>query len=50
VIKICRESYTLSEAGRIPFGTSCEKKKTVNDADRLRKYLGRFGIEWREIK
>jgi transcriptional regulatory protein RtcR len=50
VIKVCRESHTLSEAGRILFGTSREKKKTVNDADRLRKYLGRFGLDWREIK
>ena len=50
VIKVCRESHTLSEAGRKLFTTSREKKKTVNDADRLRKYLGRFGVEWREIK
>jgi transcriptional regulatory protein RtcR len=50
VITVCRESHTLSEAGRILFGTSREKKKTVNDADRLRKYLGRFGLDWREIK
>ncbi len=50
VIRVCQESRTLSEAGRALFTTSREKKKTVNDADRLRKYLGRFGIEWREIK
>ncbi|HTF37691.1 MAG TPA: RNA repair transcriptional activator RtcR, partial [Blastocatellia bacterium] len=50
VITVCRESHTLSEAGRILFGTSREKKKTVNDADRLRKYLARFGLEWREIR
>ena len=50
VIRVCRESHTLSEAGRSLFGTSREKKKTVNDADRLRKYLGRFGLDWREIK
>ena len=50
VIHVCRESRTLSEAGRALFGTSREKKKTVNDADRLRKYLTRFGLEWQEIK
>ena len=50
VIQVCRESRTLSEAGRALFGTSREKKKTVNDADRLRKYLTRFGLEWQEIK
>ncbi len=50
VIKVCRESHTMSEAGRALFSTSREKKKTVNDADRLRKYLGRFGLDWREIR
>jgi transcriptional regulatory protein RtcR len=50
VIKVCRASHTLSEAGRALFTTSRERKKTVNDADRLRKYLARFGLEWREIK
>jgi transcriptional regulatory protein RtcR len=50
VIKVCRESHTQSEAGRTLFGTSREKKKTVNDADRLRKYLARFGLDWRQIK
>jgi transcriptional regulatory protein RtcR len=50
VIRVCQESRTLSEAGRALFTTSREKKKTVNDADRLRKYLARFGLDWREIK
>jgi len=50
VIKVCRESSTLSEAGRTLFTTSREKKKTVNDADRLRKYLARFGLDWRELR
>ena len=50
VIRVCRQSRTLSEAGRALFTTSREKKKTVNDADRLRKYLGRFGLNWQQIK
>lgn len=50
VIKICRESATLSEAGRKLFATSREKKKTANDADRLRKYLARFGLSWQELQ
>jgi transcriptional regulatory protein RtcR len=48
VLQVCRESRTLSEAGRALFSTSREKKKTVNDADRLRKYLARFALDWRE--
>jgi transcriptional regulatory protein RtcR len=46
VIKVCRESRTLSEAGRALFGSSRERKKTSNDADRLRKYLARFSLSW----
>jgi transcriptional regulatory protein RtcR len=50
VIQVCRDSRTLSEAGRALFTTSREKKKTVNDADRLRKYLARFGLEWKALR
>jgi transcriptional regulatory protein RtcR len=50
VIKACRESRTLSEAGRTLFSSSRERKKTANDADRLRKYLARFGLNWDQIK
>jgi len=50
VIKVCRECRTLSEAGRILFGSSRERKKTSNDADRLRKYLARFGLNWDRLK
>jgi transcriptional regulatory protein RtcR len=50
VVKICRECRTLSEAGRALFGTSRERKKTANDADRLRKYLTRFGLNWDRLK
>jgi transcriptional regulatory protein RtcR len=49
VIRVCRNSRTLSEAGRALFTTSRDRKKTVNDADRLRKYLARFGVEWRQL-
>ena len=50
VIQVCLKSHSLSEAGRALFTSSREKKKTVNDADRLRKYLGRFGLDWRTIR
>jgi transcriptional regulatory protein RtcR len=50
VLEVCRRSRSLSEAGRILFGASRERKATVNDSDRLRKYLQRFGIGWAEIK
>jgi transcriptional regulatory protein RtcR len=46
VLRVCRASRTLSEAGRALFSESRKERTTVNDADRLRKYLGRFGIDW----
>jgi transcriptional regulatory protein RtcR len=49
VIRVCRESRTLSEAGRRLFNVSRTRKASSNDADRLRKYLGRFGIAWEEL-
>ena len=49
VLAVCLRSRSLSEAGRTLFGVSRERKTTTNDADRLRKYLSRFGIDWSEI-
>jgi len=49
VIEVCRQCRTLSEAGRLLFSASRGRKATTNDADRLRKYLNRFGIEWSQI-
>ena len=48
VIRTCRESHTLSEAGRRLFERSREKRSVVNDADRLRKYLLKFGLAWEQ--
>lgn len=50
VIGVCRECATLSEAGRKLFGATREKRKIQNDADRLRKYLSRFDLDWRTCK
>jgi transcriptional regulatory protein RtcR len=50
VLRVCREHRTLSDAGRALFGSSREKKKTTNDADRLRKYLARFGLQWDDLR
>lgn len=50
VVKVCRESRTLSEAGRALFNRSRLRKKTANDADRLAKYLARFSLSWEKIR
>ena len=46
VVEVCRASASLSEAGRTLFAASRAKKKSPNDADRLRKYLARFGLSF----
>ena len=49
VIGVCRECRTMSEAGRRLFSVSRLSKNSSNDADRLRKYLARFGLSWNEV-
>lgn len=50
VVRVCRRASSLSEAGRVLFAHSMSRKKSSNDADRLRKYLARFGLEFRALK
>ncbi len=49
VIRVCRQSRSLSAAGRSLFQASRLAKARPNDADRLRKYLQRFGLTWEEV-
>lgn len=46
VLRVCRASRTLSEAGRRLFDRSRTQRSVVNDADRLRKYLHKHGLDW----
>ena len=39
----------LSAAGCLLFAVSRLMKSQVNDADRLRKYLARFGFDWGSV-
>ena len=50
VIKTCRESKTLSDAGRKLFAVSRVKRLKMNDADRLKKYLKRFDLSWEQFQ
>jgi transcriptional regulatory protein RtcR len=50
VVRICRGSRSLSDAGRILFSASRQRRSSTNDADRLRKYLARFGLEWKSVR
>lgn len=49
VIRVCRRSASLSVAGRTLFAVSRGRRQTQNDADRLRKYLARFELEWASL-
>lgn len=49
VIRVCRRSASMSAAGRTLFAASRAKKRSANDADRLRKYLDRFGLGWGDV-
>jgi transcriptional regulatory protein RtcR len=50
VLGVCRDSASLSDAGRKLFSVSRLEKKQANDADRLRKYLARFGLTWSDVR
>jgi len=50
VLQVCRDSATLSAAGRVLFDRSRERKRIANDADRLRKYLARYDLDWTDVK
>ena len=45
----CLDARSLSEAGRMLFFASRARRTTANDADRLRKYLARFGLAWQDL-
>jgi transcriptional regulatory protein RtcR len=49
VLGVCREARSLSDAGRKLFAVSRLNKQKPNDADRLRKYLARFGLSWAQV-
>jgi transcriptional regulatory protein RtcR len=49
VVAVCRSTRSLSEAGRLLYTVSRSRRKATNDADRLRKYLARFGLAWRDL-
>ena len=49
VVVTCRQSRSLSEAGRTLFAASRTLRSSTNDADRLRKYLARFDLAWADL-
>ena len=49
VVAQCQQSQSLSDAGRQLFQASRQQRSVVNDADRLRKYLAKFGLTWEAV-
>jgi transcriptional regulatory protein RtcR len=49
VLQVCAQARTLSDAGRQLFNHSRTQRAVLNDADRLRKYLAKFGLRWEQI-
>lgn len=49
VVRVCQRSRTISEAGRALFQASRQTRQSINDSDRLRKYLARFGLDYKQL-
>lgn len=49
VIKVCKTSKTLAEAGRRLFNVSRQNKASSNDSHRLKVYLQKFGLTFADI-
>jgi transcriptional regulatory protein RtcR len=49
VIAVCQRSTSAADAGRKLFAATRQKRSSVNDSDRLRKYLARFGLDWARV-
>lgn len=50
VITVCRRSRSLSDAGRELFAVSRTQRAVTNDADRLRKYLAKFSLDFQSVR
>jgi transcriptional regulatory protein RtcR len=46
VLRTCRDSRSMAEAGRKLFAVSRTAKEKSNDTDRVKKFLARFGLDW----
>jgi transcriptional regulatory protein RtcR len=49
VIRVCRASKSLAEAGRTLFNVSRTQRASANDSHRLRVYLQKYGLTFAEL-
>jgi transcriptional regulatory protein RtcR len=50
VVRVCRASRSLAEAGRVLFNQSRQQKTSVNDSHRLKQYLQKFGLSFQDLQ
>lgn len=50
LLRVIQETPTMAEAGRVLFAVSRAKKKSVNDANRVRTHLVKWGLDYRSVK
>ena len=49
VIKICKQSKSMADAGRKLFNKSRLEKSAQNDSQRLRNYLKKYALEFKQL-
>lgn len=49
VVKLCRASRSMAEAGRALFNASRDKKSSTNDSHRVKQYLQKFGLTFQML-
>jgi transcriptional regulatory protein RtcR len=50
VIRVCQQSRSLADAGRMLFAASRKTRSSTNDSDRIAKYLAKFGLAFSELR
>lgn len=50
VLEVVGAARSAAEAGRTLFAVSREQKRSVNDSDRLRKYLAGWGLDFETVR
>ncbi len=49
VIRLCKESKSMADAGRQLFNRSSSKKETNNDSQRIRVYLNKYNLKFKDL-
>ncbi|ROS05663.1 transcriptional regulatory protein RtcR [Sinobacterium caligoides] len=50
LIRVCQQCQSMAEAGRILFNKSREKRTTTNDSHRVKQLLGKYNLNFNQLK